>query len=60
MSKIEKLNLPVFVHDYFLRHKDKFVSEALQALNDHIGMCEKKINEVIDKINKESLYEPTK
>ncbi len=50
-KKIERLNLPCFVHDYFLQHKDGFVSKALQVLNDHIGMLETKLNETIDKLN---------
>jgi len=47
LKKVELLNLPIFVKDYFLQHKDRFVSEALQALNDHIGMIEKAHNDLI-------------
>jgi hypothetical protein len=35
----EKVNLPVFVHDYFKR--GTWTGEELQALNDHIGLLEK-------------------
>ena len=44
----EKLNIPCFVKDYFMRGENSFVGEALQCLNDHIGMLENKTNEILD------------
>ena len=50
-KKIEKANLPCFVQDYFMRGENKFIGEALQCLNDHLGMLESKLNEVIERVN---------
>ncbi len=50
-SEIEELNIPCFVKDYFIRGEHSFIGEALQCLNDHIGMLENKLNELIQAFN---------